>query len=157
MTASRGSITPQQILQMFTTTHASVFRVDPRLPKVIMRACPKMLPCHLYYQTYLQECSLGLIHIACKSAKQHKASRHLFNINCDDYFDDEMKSQEYSDEISELEAELAATRDKVPNINMLPKKSACISIISERRRSNRSDVSAVSQLVSEFILANHVE
>ena len=34
MTASRGSITPQQILQMLTTTHASVFRVDPRLPKV---------------------------------------------------------------------------------------------------------------------------
>ena len=68
-----------------------------------------------------------------------------------------IKLQEYSDEISELEAELAATRDKVPNINMLPKKSACISIISERRRSNRSDVSAVSQLVSEFILANHVE
>ena len=32
-----------------------------------------------------------------------------------------IKLQEYSDEISELEAELAATRDKVPNINMLPK------------------------------------
>ena len=32
-----------------------------------------------------------------------------------------MELQEYSDKISELEAELAATRDKVPNINMLPK------------------------------------
>ena len=32
-----------------------------------------------------------------------------------------IKLQEYSDAISELEAELAATRDKVPNINMPPK------------------------------------
>ena len=36
-------------------------------------------------------------------------------------FADELKLQEYSDQISELEAELAATRDKVSNINLTPK------------------------------------
>ena len=55
----------------------------------------------------------------------------FYEINCDDYFDDEMKLQEYSDEISELEAELAATRDQVPNINMPPSRSDVSQSVSE--------------------------